>query len=69
MAGIGEKLWEMGRSPPQHLSLLVFGLVGLLTGFITSSLLLVVGGGSGSAIALAALVLRDVGAFFVEVDE
>jgi hypothetical protein len=65
MAGIGERLYEMGRSPPQHLSLLVFGLFGLLTGFITSSLLLVTGGSGASAIALAATILRDVGAFFV----
>lgn len=65
MAGIGERLWEMGRSPPQHLSLLVFGLVALLTGFIASSMLLVTSGSSASAIAFAAIVLRDIGAFFV----
>ena len=66
MAGIGEKLWDIGRSPPQHLALLVFGLVALLTGIITTSMLNVVGGGAGgNAISLAALTLRGVGGFFV----
>jgi len=66
MAGFGEKLWEMGRSPAQHLGLLVFGLVALLTGLISTSMLAVVGGGSAvQAIAMAALVLVGVGGFFV----
>jgi len=66
MAGIGEKLWDIGRSPPQLLALLVFGLVALLTGLIGTAMLPVVGGGSAaSAIAMAALALRGVGGFFV----
>ncbi len=66
MAGIGEKLWEIGRSPPQHLSLLVFGLVALLTGLISVSMLAVVGGGpTVSAISMVALALIGVGGFFV----
>jgi hypothetical protein len=66
MAGIGEKLWEIGRSPPQHLSLLVFGLVALLTGLITISMLAVSGGGpADDALVMAALALLGVGGFFV----
>ena len=51
MAGIGEKLWDIGRSPPQHLALLVFGLVALLTGVISVSMLNVVGGGAPGILA------------------
>ena len=29
MPGFGEKIWDIGRSPSQHLGLLVFGLVAL----------------------------------------
>ena len=66
MAGIGEKLWDIGRSPPQHLSLLVFGLVALLTGLIALSMLGVSGGGAADdAIITAAFVLLGVGGFFV----
>lgn len=63
MAGIGEKLWDMGKSPGQLLSLLVFGLVALLTGLIANSMLASVGG--GAALELVALVLTGVGGFFV----
>jgi len=52
MPGIGERLWDMGRSPAQHLSLLVFGLVALLTGLISNAMLSTVGGG-GAVAALA----------------
>src|SRR3990170_5423437 len=66
MAGIGEKLWDIGRSPPQHLSLLVFGLVALLTGLISISVLAVAGGGAAAdALVMAALVLIGGGGFFV----
>ena len=65
MAGIGEKLWDIGRSPPQHLSLLVFGLVALLTGLISISVLAVAGGAAADALVMAALVLIGVGGFFV----
>lgn len=66
MAGIGEKLWDMGRSPSQHLALLVFGLVALLTGLISIAMLTVAGGGStGNAIRMTALALVGVGGFFV----
>ena len=66
MPGFGEKLWDIGRSPTEHLGLLVFGLVALLTGLISTSMLPVVGGGSAlQAISMAALVLTGVGGFFV----
>lgn len=66
MTGIGQKLWEIGRSPPEHLSLLVAGLVALLTGLVSTSMLAVVAPGpSRDAIAMAALFLRAVGGFFV----
>ncbi len=67
MAGIGERLWEIGKSPPQHLSLLVFGLVALLTGLVSISLLNVTGtgGATGNAVFMAAFTLLGVGAFFV----
>jgi hypothetical protein len=66
MAGFAEKLWEMGRSPSQHLGILVFGLVALLTGLISRSMLAVVGTVPGiAALTLAALLLLGVGGFFV----
>jgi len=66
MAGIGDKLWDIGRSPAQHLTVLVFGLLSLLTGFVALSLLTVVAGGGGAAsISMAGLILIFVGAFFV----
>lgn len=64
MPGIGEKLWEIGRSPPQHLGLLVFGLVALLAGLITISMLDIVGTAIDELI-MVALVLIGVGGFFV----
>src|SRR5438046_9968799 len=66
MPGFAEKLWDMGRTPSQHLGLLVFGLVALLTGIISRSMLAVVGSAGGiAALSLAALFLVGVGGFFV----
>ncbi|MGI0148592.1 MAG: hypothetical protein ACREDF_03550, partial [Thermoplasmata archaeon] len=66
MAGFGEKLWEWGQSPGQLLSLLVFGLVALLTGLISSAMLASVGsGGAVAALTMLALILTGVGGFFV----
>ena len=65
MMGMGEKLWDMGRSPAQHMMLLVFGLVALLTGVVAISILAVAGAGSATAIVMAATVLIGVGGFFV----
>jgi hypothetical protein len=66
MAAYGDKLWEMGRSPGQHLSLLVIGLVALLTGRLATALLPSVGaGGPLIAMTMLALVLSGIGVFFV----
>lgn len=65
MAGFGEKLWDMGKSHTEHLSLLVFGLVALLTGLVSTAMLTVVGGAAADAISLVAFVLLGVGGFFV----
>ena len=66
MPGFGEKIWEMGRSPSQHLGLQVFGLVALLTGLISRSMVAVVGTAPAvAAITLTALVLVGIGGFFV----
>jgi hypothetical protein len=65
MMGMGEKLWDMGKSPAQHMMLLVFGLLSLLTGVVTISILAVSGGAGVAAIVMAATVLIGVGGFFV----
>ena len=63
MATMGERLWEMGKSPSQHILLLAFGLLSLLTGAIAASLLVVVG--ASAALVMTASVTAAVGAFFV----
>jgi hypothetical protein len=65
MMGMGEKLWDMGRSPAQHMMLLVFGLVAFLTGVVAISTLAVVGLGGATAIRMTATILIGVGGFFV----
>jgi hypothetical protein len=66
MAGFGEKLWDMGQSPGQHLSVLVVGLVSLLTGRLATAMLPAVGsGGALAAMTMVALVLSGIGVFFV----
>src|SRR2546427_11415546 len=66
MAGMGDRLWDIGRSPAQHMTVLVFGLLALLTGIVATSILAVAGGGGGAtSIIMAALVLRGGGGFFV----
>src|SRR2546429_8458884 len=65
MAGMGDRLWDIGRSPAQHMTVLVFGLLALLTGIVATSILAVAGGGGGAtSIIMAALILRGVGRFF-----
>src|SRR5438094_8032096 len=66
MAGMGDRLWDIGRSPAQHMTVLVFGLIALLTGIVATSILAVAGGGGGApSIIMAALILRGIGGFFV----
>lgn len=63
MPTMGERLWEIARSPPQNLSFLVFGLFSLLAGVILRSYGAFIVG--GPALAFAAATLAGVGAFFV----
>jgi hypothetical protein len=66
MPGFGDKLWDLGKDPSQHLGLLVVGLVALLTGLISRSMVAVVGGaGAVTAVTLAAAFLIGVGGFFL----
>jgi hypothetical protein len=66
MPGFGEKLWDLGKDPSQHLGVLVVGLVALLTGLISRSMVAVVGGpGAVAAVTLAAAFLIGVGGFFL----
>src|SRR2546422_11420491 len=66
MAGMGERLWDIGRSPAQHMTVLVFGLLALLTGIVATSILAVAGGGGGAtSIIMAALILRGIRGLFV----
>src|SRR5436309_1202663 len=61
MAGMGDRLWDIGRSPAQHMTVLVFGLLALLTGIVATSILAVAGGGGGAtSIIMAALILRGI---------
>src|SRR3989442_15861397 len=65
MAGMGDRLWDIGRSPAQHMTVLVFGLLALLTGIVATSILAVAGGGRGAtSIIMSALILRGICGFF-----
>ena len=65
MATMGDKLWEIGKSPPQNLTFLVFGLFSLLAGVILRSFAVFFGG--TPAVYFVAAVLGGFGAFFVAV--
>lgn len=65
MPGIGERLWEMGKTPSEHMGLVFFGLVTLLAGVLAISLIGVAGGGSAAALILAANALLGIGGFFL----
>ena len=65
MPTMGEKLWEVAKSPPQNQTFLVFGLFALLAGFLLRTY-----GGfivSTPAISFVAAALGGIGAFFVTV--
>ncbi len=64
MPTMAERLWEIGKSPPQHLTFLVFGLVALLTGVLTRAVNAYMITYS-LPVAFVAAVLAGVGAFFV----
>ncbi len=65
MPTMGDKLWEIGKSPSQTLTFLVFGLFALLGGVILRSFGVYLGG--SVAVMFTAAVLAGVGAFFVAV--
>src|SRR5512137_2338358 len=65
MPTMGDKLWEIGKSPPQNLTFLVFGLFSLLAGILLRSFAIYLG--AGPAVSFVAAALGGVGAFFVAV--
>ncbi len=65
MPTMGERLWEIGKSPPQNLTFLVFGLFALLAGVLLRSYGNFVA--AGAAIFFVAAALGGIGAFFVVV--
>jgi hypothetical protein len=60
---MGEKLWDIGKSPPQNLTFLVFGLFSLLAGLILRSYGSYIS--SSAALGFVAAVLAGFGAFFL----
>lgn len=67
MPTMGEKLWEVAKSPPQNLSFLVFGLFALLAGFLLRSWSAVLAVGTTTSVVFASAALGGIGAFFVAV--
>lgn len=65
MPTMGDKLWEIGKSPPQNLTFLVFGLFALLAGIILRSFATLFAG--TPAVFFTAAALGGFGAFFVAV--
>ena len=63
MPTMGEKLWDIGKSPPQNLTFLVFGLFSLLAGVILRSYSGFIM--AGHALSFVAAALAGIGAFFV----
>jgi len=67
MPTLGQKLWEMGKSPPENMGFLIFGLFSLLAGVIARSLLLLLAGAAYTSLLIISIILSGVGAFFVAV--
>ncbi len=65
MPTMGEKLWEIGKSPPQNLTFLVFGLFSLLAALLLRSYASYLV--ASSAVSFVAAALGGIGAFFVVV--
>jgi len=65
MPTMGEKLWEIGKSPPQNLTFLVFGLFSLLAGVILRSYAAYFT--ATPAVSFVSAALGGFGAFFVAV--
>ena len=64
MPTMADRLWEIGKSPPQHLTFLVFGLVALLTGVIARAINSYMLVPPVLALWFVAAVLAGIGAFF-----
>jgi hypothetical protein len=64
MATMGERLWDVGKSPSQFLTFLVFGLFNLLAAVILRSFLGILGT-SAPTVALVASIVGGVGGFFL----
>jgi len=62
---MGDKLWEIGKSPPQNMTFLVFGLFALLAGVVLRSFAIYFGG--TNAAYFVAAILGGFGAFFLAV--
>ncbi len=63
---MGERLWDVGKSPSQFLTFLVFGLFNLLAAAILRSFFIYGAlGTSTPAVALVAAILGGVGGFFL----
>ena len=62
MPTMGEKLWEIGKSPPQNLTFLVFGLFSLLAALLLRSYGSYIA--AGAAVSFVAAALGGIGAFF-----
>ncbi len=65
MPTMGEKLWEVAKSPPQNLTLVVFGLFAILAGFILRTYGAFIVG--TAAVGFTAAAIGGIGAFFVTV--
>ena len=63
MPTMGESLWQIGKSPPQFLTFVVFGLFTLLAAAVLRSFY--VYGFGHPAVAAAAAILAAVGGFFL----
>ncbi len=67
MPTMGEKLWETAKSPPQSLTLLLFGLFAVLAGFLMRTYASFLGAASTAAMVFTAAALGGIGAFFITI--
>ncbi|HLE54014.1 MAG TPA: hypothetical protein VI999_02060 [Thermoplasmata archaeon] len=65
MPTMADRLYDIGKSPPQHLTFLFFGLVALLTGVIARAINSYLLAPSSLAVWFVAAILAGIGAFFV----
>ncbi|OGS48744.1 MAG: hypothetical protein A3K68_03900 [Euryarchaeota archaeon RBG_16_68_13] len=65
MPSIGDRLWEMGKSPSQHMALLTLGLASILVAALLASAMSVAG--ASGALIMSASALAAIGGFFLVV--